>query len=223
MIPLARRRAPKGFERTLLSYSRQSLPRPARFSTSWRKQLAALATAPTQRPDDRDLHVRSANHRDTGPHSDAPEHSEMGTFLQRQTPYTILPTPVPSDVQDPVNEFIFPSTPVQDSLSVIDACLHNCYDVKRAQYVFDQLRSSSAGDAVLQARVYNLFFEAYLDMARAQVQQGDLGEPVKWLKQSWSLFQSMEDGGEKAVPNAGTYAIMLKTWLRYGCVSFGGL
>lgn len=139
----------------------------------------------------------------------------LSDFLQRQTPYTILPTPVPSDIQDTLNDLVFTSTPVQESLSVIDACLYNCFDVKRAQYVFNVLRQSPSGNAVLEARVYNLFLEAYLDMATAEVQQGDMGEPVKWLRESWSLFDSMENGQEKAIPNAATYAIMLKTWLRY--------
>ena len=218
MIPLTRRTTSRGIGSTLLSYSRQSLPRPERFlsTTAWRQQSAALASASIPASDDHVLHVKPTNLQNGSQVAGGSERKEsMGEFLQRQTSYTILPTPVPADVHDPLNALVFPSTPVQDSLSVIDACLHNCYDVNRAQYVFDRLRSSSSGDGVLQTRVYNMFLEAYLNMARAEFQQDDITEPAKWLRKSWELFESMEDGREKVSPNAATYAIMLKTWLRY--------
>ena len=134
----------------------------------------------------------------------------MGAFLQRRIPYTFLPTPTPADVLSPLNDMVFPSSQVQDSLSVIDTCLHDCYDVPRAQFVLDQLRGRPGAETILEPRIFNLFFEAYLKLAEENI-NGNWADP---LQKSWSLYQDMESTKESIAPIASTYAIMLKTWLK---------
>ena len=133
-------------------------------------------------------------------------------FLRRRMPYTVLPAPTPSDATSTVNEIIFPGSPTQEALTVINACLHDCYDVARAEWIFDQLRNSREGGAVLEARVFNLFLETYFVMA---VERDTVDFRDVWMERAWKLYDSMENDWEFATPNAGTYAIMLKTWLKY--------
>jgi DNA-directed RNA polymerase, mitochondrial len=219
MIPLTRRSTSRRLETALLSCSRQSLPRPARFYTtpSRRAQAPALATSSLKR-NEYSFELESQRQSQIPGSSSAARqerNESLSGFLRRPAPYTLLPTPAPSDASSPLRELVFPGTPVQDSLSVIDACLHNCFDVKRAQYVFDMLRSSPSADAVLHPRVYNLLLEAYLSMAQADPVPGEISDdPGVWLTRSWQLFSDMDNGKEKAEPSAGTFAIMLKTWLK---------
>lgn len=203
MIPLSRRTSTRKLETALLSYSRQSLPRPARYSTpSKRNNAQAMLErdAPSQ-----------AHSRETPSNPFIYNGLDgMGAFLQRRIPYTFLPTPTPADVLSPLNDMVFPSSQVQDSLSVIDTCLHDCYDVPRAQFVLDQLRGRPGAETILEPRIFNLFFEAYLKLAEENI-NGNWADP---LQKSWSLYQDMESTKESIAPIASTYAIMLKTWLK---------
>ena len=189
-----------------MAYSRQSLPRPSRhYSTPTRRnQSPALATIP------------STDYSVFMPDSGKLEHEQPGfpgdmkTFLHRRTPYTLVPTPLPADKTSAMNEFYFTDSRTQDLLAVIDACLHNLYDVHRARQVFEQLRSQSAGRARLVPQLYNHFLESYLNKAVL----ASRGESSIWLHETWSLYNSMENGTENVQPTAGTYAVMLLAWLR---------
>ena len=205
MIPL-RRSTTKSLESTLLSYSRQALPRPARlYSTpSTARRNAYLAESVPAQPE-LPPYMSKPNAR-----NDAAVPEDMHGFLKRTTPYTILPTPLPSDQSSQLNDLYFTDSPTQDLLAVIDACLHNFYDVPRAKQIFERLRKSSKAEAVLNTHLYNSLLEAFIGMATSK-------EPKNrfiWLEDAWILFDSMETGMEVAAPNATTYALMLAAWLR---------
>jgi len=206
MIPL-RRTTTKSLETTLLSYSRQALPRPARlYSTpSTARCNAYLAQSLPAQPE-----LPPYMSKPKGRDDDAiPE--GMHKFLKRSTPYTILPTPLPADQNSHLNDLYFTDSPTQDLLAVIDACLHNLYDVPRAKQIFQGLRKSSKAEAVLHTRIYNSLLEAFIAMAVSK----DPDNRLVWLEDAWILFNSMETGAEVATPNATTYALMLAAWLRW--------
>ncbi|EJD05121.1 DNA/RNA polymerase [Fomitiporia mediterranea MF3/22] len=212
MIPLARRSTPRKLGTALLSCSRQSLPRPARlYSTPSRRNLAqALATAPAPRVEDYAAQMSSPQaSQKVATGSDSVLSDGIHDFLQRRMTYTLLPPPVPGDTSSPANDMIFPGSPVQETLTIIDACLHDCYDIHRAQYLFDNLRNGSSSEAVLSPRLYNLFLEAYLEMARTR----DVDNREEWLEKAWLLYDGMESNWEAVAPSHGTYAVMMKIWL----------
>ncbi|KAG0702803.1 hypothetical protein DFH29DRAFT_763387, partial [Suillus ampliporus] len=119
----------------LVSYSRQRLPRPARLYSNPSKRVNAPATAFAQVPLPNAEYPPFLVQREDSNHLLA-----MHGFLKRRTPYTILPTPLPDDRASALNSFYFTDSPTQDQLAVMDACLHNLYDVPRAKQVFEQLR-----------------------------------------------------------------------------------
>ena len=194
MIPRTVRR----LETTLLS-SRQSLPRPARlYSTPTKRANApALATASLPyHPSEFPLEPRRI-----------PLGDELSSFLKRNAPYTILPTPLPTDSSSELNDYWYTDSATQDLIAVMDACLHNLYDVPRAKTIFESLRQKP-GNPLLSTRVYNAFLEAYINMAA--------GRQLKrvWLEFAWELYHVMESGTEQFVPNASTYALMLLAYHR---------
>ncbi|EJD39851.1 DNA/RNA polymerase [Auricularia subglabra TFB-10046 SS5] len=97
-----------------------------------------------------------------------------------------------------------------DQIAIIDACLHNGYNVARAKALFDKIRASTAADSVLDARLYNTVLEGYLNECARDPKDLDI-----WIEEAWLLFESMESGNDKALPTALTYAIMLLAWHRY--------
>ncbi|KAH8115023.1 DNA/RNA polymerase [Phellopilus nigrolimitatus] len=210
MIPLTRRSSSRKLETTLLSCSRQNLPRPARLysSPSKRNQAPALATATAPPVNDIPSYMTSAQR--TGSAASSVHMDGIHSFLRRRMPYTLLPPPLPDDTSSALNDFYFPDSPIQDSLAVIDACLHGCYDVPRAKFVFSQLREKRQGEAIVQPRLYNLFLESYLEMALEK----DAQNGSTWLEDAWALYEAMENGEDKVAPAASTYAIMLKIWLK---------
>ena len=205
MIPL-RRSTTKSLETTLLSYSRQALPRPARlYSTpSTARHNAYLAESVPAQPE-LPPYLSKPNSRNdtTGP-------EDLHSFLKRGTPYTILPTPLPTDRKSPLNDIYFTDSSTQDLLAVIDACLHNLYDVPRAKQVFETLRNSSKAEAVLSTHLFNSMLEAFIAMATSKGSGNRLG----WVEEALVLFESMEAGTETSAPNATTYALMFTAWLR---------
>jgi DNA-directed RNA polymerase len=195
MIP----RTARKWETALLSYSRQSLPRPARLYSTATKFATSIPhpdypafLSPQERPTD-----------DISPLS-----GSIQGFLQRRVPYTLLPTPLPDDKSSAINDFYFTDSPTQDSLAIIDACLHNLYDVPRARQVFERVRATRSGDPNLHVGVYNSFLEAYVEMATRK-EPNDRGV---WIEMAKDLFQAMKRG--EVVPNATTYALMLMVWKR---------
>jgi DNA-directed RNA polymerase, mitochondrial len=207
MIPRAARTTLR-LETTLLS-SRQSLPRPARlYSTpSKRAQSLASATATVPQPEYPGFVSQSSPPNSTEPRSGFGH--ELEGFLQRRIPYTILPTPLPSDQTSDTNELWYSSGATQDLLGVMDACLHNLYDVPRAMSIFERMREKKRNPA-LETHIYNAFLEAYIDMAGSQ----GMDDRHYWIQNAWELYGALESGREKHEPNARTYAIMLIAWLR---------
>jgi len=206
MIPL-RRSTKKSLDTTLLSYSRQALPRPARLystpSTACRN--AHLAQSLPAQPELPPYMSKSSGR------NDVTVSEVMHSFLKRNTSYTILPTPLPTNENSHLNDLYFTDSPTQDLVAVIDACLHNFYDVSRAKQIFERLRKSSKAEAVMGTSLYNSLLEAFIAMATSK----DPSNRLVWLEDAWVLFDSMERGLEVAAPNATTYALMLAAWLRY--------
>ncbi|TFY82948.1 hypothetical protein EWM64_g1061 [Hericium alpestre] len=206
MIPLSRRSASKNVETTLLSYSRQRLPRPARlFYSTPSKRNSAPASAPAaSAPVVTDLPPSFLNGKDTGA-------SDMNSFLRGQASYTIVPTPLPDDRSSKENDMYFTDTATQDLLSVMDACLQGLYDVPRAKTIFDDLRERKKGDPNLSVRLYNQFLQAYIEMASTK----DIKKRALWIEDAWTLFEVLESGEEKVHPTAMSYALALVMWSRF--------
>jgi DNA-directed RNA polymerase, mitochondrial len=215
MIPLSTRLARKRTQSALLSYSRQRLPRPARLYSSPTKPASAEAfdpvasSIPDSYPAFLPAHPKLAD--PTGNVTDNPNTSDMRTFLRSRTPYTILPPPLPLGKDSDLNDLLYTDSPTQDLISVMDACLHNCYDVSRAREIFDDLRASGA-EQILHPRLYTSFVEAYLDMAVKEPEQ-----KILWVDDAWRLLDLLFSGNEKVPITAGVYALALIAWLR--CVS----
>ncbi|KAG6877418.1 hypothetical protein C0993_007661 [Termitomyces sp. T159_Od127] len=197
MLPRTARR----LETTLL-VSRQSLPRPARLLSG-----AALA-AHAERDYPSFLAQPQAEPMLQPRKMDLP--TELSRFLQRPTSYTVLPAPLPSDRHSAANDLYYTDTATQDLLSVMDACLHNLYDVPRARDIFDRLRERHSSH-VLSTPIYNAFIEAYITMAAAQ------HGPVDVLVQfAHDLYDILETESEHHKPDATTYALMLLLFHRHG-------
>jgi DNA-directed RNA polymerase, mitochondrial len=193
-------------ESTLVS--RQALPRPARLYSTPSKRASAPALATANAPAQPPLGYVPYAH--TPGDEIHPLSSDMQGFLRRRTSYTIIPPPLPGDRSGMVNEYFFTDSPTQDLLAIMDACLHNLYDVPRAKSVFERLRSTRAGDPILQTRLYNSFMEAYIDMATER-------EPDKrsfWVREAYNLYQIMQSRKENIGPSASTYALILIAWRR---------
>jgi len=217
MIPLSTRAARKKTESALLSYSRQRLPRPARLYSSPTKRASAPAfdavasSIPDSYPAFLPAHPKLAD--STGNVPDNPNTSDMHTFLRSRTPYTILPPPLPLHKDSELNDLLYTNSPTQDLISVMDACLHNCYDVPRAKEIFDNLRSKGA-EQIIHPRLYTAFVEAYLDMALKEPEQRSL-----WVEDVWTLLDILFSGIEKVSVTSGAYALALIAWLRCVCAS----
>ena len=216
MIPLSTRAARKKTETTLLSYSRQRLPRPARLYSTPTKRASA-PTLDTITPSLSDtypafLPAHPKFVESTGSIQGDPSTSDMHTFLRTRTPYMILPPPLPEDKHSELNDYYYTDSPTRDILAVMDACLHNCYDVPRAKAIFDDLRSKRA-EQILHPRLYTAFVQAYLDMAVKEPEKRSL-----WVDDVWILLDSLFSGNEKVAVTTGAYALALVAWLR--CVSF---
>ena len=137
-------------------------------------------------------------------------HSEMHDFLSRRAPYTILPAPAPAGSASAADDIFFTDSPTQDQVAIMDACLHGLYDVPRAKGIFERLRETRPGDPIIEARMYNSFIEAYLEMANREERNR-----ANWLEDAWALYDDMEHGQEKVNPTATTYALMLQAWMRH--------
>ena len=198
-------------ETTLVSYSRQRLPRPARlYSTPSKKAnapAAAFAQLQVPHPDT----LRFTTQKDPLTGDGMSFVNDMRGFLHRRLPYTILPTPLP-DQSSPtaLSTYFFPDSPTQDQLAVMDACLHNLYDVPRAKQIFEGIRKSASAESLLDTRIYNSFLEAYIEMASIK----EPNDSALWAEEAWSLYEAMENGSENIHPTAQTYAIMLLARLR---------
>ncbi|KAK0201027.1 DNA/RNA polymerase [Desarmillaria ectypa] len=194
-------------ETTLLA-SRQGLPRPARlYSTPTRRVNApALATMPAPQPDFPANLLREA--------ATAQYTNELAGYLKQRTQYTFLPGVRPNDSSSPSNNEWYADSATQDLLAVMDACIHNLYDIPRAKSIFDRLRRKAA-KSVLEIRVYNTLLEAYTNMSYSTY-DSDYETSMYWMDTAWDLFQKIEKGEEGIEPSASTYAIMLLALKRCG-------
>ncbi|KAJ7657857.1 hypothetical protein DFH06DRAFT_990838, partial [Mycena polygramma] len=118
---------------------------------------------------------------------------DLQNFLQRPATYTILPPPLPQEYTSELNDLWFSDSTTQELVAVMDACLHNLYDVPRAKGIFDRLRSQSS--ASLDTRVVDAMLEAYLKMASQS-------EPEYWMESLWELVDAI------IAPTVTSYAIM---------------
>jgi DNA-directed RNA polymerase, mitochondrial len=198
--------------------SRQHLPRPARLysSPSTRNEAPATATAQTQPPPDfpafnTKFATPSSSTLSTSPSSyevaGTPLSELISGYLERKPPLTILPTPLPprSGSVDGYNQW-FKDSKSQDMAGIIDACLHNLYDVPRAQNVFERLRQQ-AGSSILGSGLYNSVLQAYLGMS--------LKDPLKknyWVEEAWKLYNVIESGQDDVQPTVRTYSTILALW-----------
>ncbi|CAL1697785.1 unnamed protein product [Somion occarium] len=204
MIPLTKR-STRRLETTLVSYSRQSLPRPARLYSSPSKSAHAPAFATSVPQPEAPLPYLPPNLE-----REFSKTKEMATFLHERQSYTILPTPAPADSSD-TNTMIFPDTALQNMVSIIEACVHNLYDVPRAKTVFEGLRRRHRCDPLLHGGLYNLLLDAYIEMASVK----EVEKRSHWVEDACALFEVMENGKDKVTPTANTYAIMLRAWVLF--------
>ncbi|KAH8982235.1 DNA/RNA polymerase [Lactarius akahatsu] len=210
MIPFTTRVARKQMETTLLSCSRQRLPRPARlYSTPTKRSSAPVME--TLIPDSYPAFLPALpNHADPSSNvQDDTTTNDMHSFLRTRTPYMVLPPPLPCGKHSELNDLYYTDSPTRDLIAVMDACLHNCHDVHRAKEIFDNLRAKSA-EQFLHPRLYTAFVEAYLEMALKEPEKKSL-----WVEDAWILLDSLFSGQEKVAVTTGAYALALITWLRY--------
>ncbi|KAI4519882.1 DNA/RNA polymerase [Schizophyllum commune Loenen D] len=155
----------------------------------------------------------------TSPSSSSTTSAEMASFLTREGPYSVLPPPLPTaqpsaatpSATTPEPETWYTDTQTQDLLAVINACLHNLYDVQRAKSIFDRMRERPNHPG-LDTRVYNAFIHAYINMATTK----DPGNREYWVEGAWELYETMKTGdNDRILPNAGTYAALLVAWVRF--------
>jgi DNA-directed RNA polymerase, mitochondrial len=209
MIPRVARRV-----EATLSVSRQPLPRPARLYSSSSRRNEAPATATAQRSPPDFPHFDFASGSSTTP-STSPSPYELTTplsnvilgYLERRSPITILPTPLPHG-SAPIEGYDqwFKDSKSQDMSGIIDACLYNLVDVPRAQHVFDRLRRQ-AGSSILGSGLYNSLLNAFLGMS--------LNESSKknyWVEEAWKLYNILESGEDDVQPTAKTYSTILAVW-----------
>ncbi|KAL0574450.1 DNA-directed RNA polymerase [Marasmius crinis-equi] len=172
------------------SVSRQSLPRPARLYSTPSKRANAPALATQQ-----------------APHPDY----QMEGYLAVPPKFTFLPSPLP-DSTSSHRPLWFTDSSTQDQLAIINACLHQYFDVPRAKSIFDRLRTEARAAAIFEPRMYDAFLETYVGLASNE------SEPNKeyWLESAWELYEVIESGVERVAPTEATYATMLLAWQRFG-------
>ena len=192
MIPRVARR----LETTLLS-SRQALPRPARLYSTPSKARNAPATATASVPP---------------PQMDLPflgptNMNDIPSFLSRNMPITLIPTPEHSASSTESAETVdkwFVDSQSHEMVGIIDACLHNFHDVKRAQAMFNRLRTR-IGSAALTTRMYNNFIEVYCQMATREPNCKML-----WYDEAWALYNILETEVDGVQPSPKTYALIFE-------------
>lgn len=212
MIPFTTRTARNKTGTTLLSCSRQRLPRPARlYSTPTKRSSAPVLDIHPKITDSYPAFLPALpTHPDPASNAQGdPTASDMQSFLRTRTPYTLLPPPLPIDKHSELNDLYYTNTPTCDMIAVMDACLHNCYDVPRAKEIFDDLRAKRS-EHILHPRLYTAFVEAYLNMALKEPER-----KVLWVEDAWILLDSLFSGQENVAVGSGAYALALIAWLRF--------
>jgi DNA-directed RNA polymerase len=187
--------------------SRQALPRPARLYSSPTSKASAPALATSESPN---IEFPSFIVHRKGPAPRPKDENrilnDLERFLVRDRTYTVLPTPSPVDAPPSVETW-YTDTLTQESISIMDACLHNLYDVPRAKIIFQKLRKNET-KSLLETGMYNAFIEAYYGMAV----QKDRENSSQWLDDIHELYQIIESEVEYTAPNKVTYGLMLRAW-----------
>jgi DNA-directed RNA polymerase, mitochondrial len=193
--------------------ARQRLPRPARLYSTPTKPASApvFDSIHPSLPDTYPAFLPAHPNLPDSTGNDDSITSNMHIFLLSRTPYTVLPPPLPVDKHSEINDNYYPDSPTRDRIAVMDACLHNGYDVPRAKEIFDGLRAKRT-EQILHPRLYTAFVQAYLDMADKEPEKMTL-----WVDDAWALLDSLFSGHEKVAVTTGAYALALIAWLR--CVS----
>ncbi|KXN82382.1 DNA-directed RNA polymerase, mitochondrial [Leucoagaricus sp. SymC.cos] len=209
MLPRAVRRL-----ETSLLLSRQALPRPARlYSTPSRPSrspgLAAQQVPQTEIPYPTFLNVQPKTKAAPRPEREERILNDLERFLVRDKTYTVLPPP-PSTDSSTRGDTWFADNTIQESMSIMDACLHNLFDVPRAKVIFSQLRLK-ASSSLLETGVYNAFIEAYFGMAI----QKDVENEDRWLEDIHDLYEVLETEAENSAPSMMTYGLMLRVWKHF--------
>ncbi|KAF8335860.1 uncharacterized protein EI90DRAFT_2992928 [Cantharellus anzutake] len=141
--------------------------------------------------------------------SDAPVTNQLFRTLP---PLTVLPTPLPEDANSPIDGLYFPRSQFQETMNIIDACLYNCHDVRRAQALLHGMRQgvrTNPDAPSIDVSVYNKFISAYIRMASDH-------QPEKredWIKEAWDLYHHCINDG--VAPDATTYAFVLVMLARF--------
>lgn len=142
--------------------------------------------------------------------------SSIRNFLMNGQPLTILPTPLPQTEHSALDDLYFPDSPMQDTISIIDACLRSRVDLPRARDIFERVRRDVRMAGQLTSGLYNAVLSTYVDMAAtaATADTDKDGRRDAWAEDATALYDAMESGAERVVPDANTYANMLLLWLR---------
>ena len=213
MIPRVTRRL-----EAKLSVSRQRLPRPARLYSFSSRRNEAPATATAQIPppefpafDPKFFPPSSSTTQSTSPSpyelAGTPLSNLILEYLERKPRLTILPTPLPfGSASVEGYDRWFKDSKSQDMAGIINACLHDLYDVPRAQNVFERLRQK-AGSSILDPRLYNSILNAYFGMSMKHPTNKNY-----WAEETWKLYNIMESGQDDVLPTVRTYSIILALW-----------
>lgn len=212
MIPLSRRTARSTAEKTLLSCSRQALSRPARvlYYSTPSKPVNSPPDLSAPSPSMPELYP-AYMHTPSASAPSEPILDDMKTFLRKPPAYTVLHPPLPEDVaKNESHEEAFMDTNTADLLAVMQACLHNVHDVRRAREIFERLRQEKPGDPALSARLYDHFLQSYMEIGYTK----ESSKKEVWVDDFWSLFTVMEKGTEKVNTTPSSYALALLAWHR---------
>jgi hypothetical protein len=195
MIPLSRHTAHKNLEATLLSHSKKQAG--ARLSR-------AAGTAHYSTPS-KPANAQAAL-------AQAPANPNRFQQVPHSTRYTFIPTPLPEDRRK-VGDAFFPDSNFLDLLAVMNACLHNCYDVRRALGIFEDLRVNHKDHPSFDVHVYNKVLEACLGMIDVEPSKS-----VIWIEDFYEYFDLLNSGKDGIVPNATTYALAMRVLVQHGAL-----
>ena len=89
--------------------------------------------------------------------------------------------------------------------TMVDACLHNLFDVPRAESVFQAMRNERS--PALEIGLYNTFLETYLALANKEPTEAN-----KHIEGALRLYDSVIHEKEPVSPNPRTFSVMLAFW-----------
>ena len=193
---------------TLLSYSCQCLPRPAHlYSTPTKRANAPAFDAVTSNPDNYLaflLALPKLADSIENAQSD-PGASDMQAFLRSHMPYTILPPPLPQDSHSELNNLLYTDLPTQDIIAIMDACLHNSYNVARAKEILENSAPTDLSRSFTHVFTMLSWWPISIWPLRSQ-RRG------RWVEDAWALLDLLLSGNESVPIPSGAYALALVAW-----------